>query len=224
MARRRPHSRHGRRSASSRPGRPRRGRSSISERRERPSAAATRALVAMAEAALGEVALRAGAAARRGSDKRWSGRSLRAGKPGCPRPSSSCSALLARQAKAGGWGWAKGVAPDSNDTAAAVQALRRPASPARRCGARSATCAGARQGRRVRPRARTGVRCTVDRLGDPGLRCRESTRTQGRVRVPSSELRRKDGSYRFSRRYFTTPVWVTAQVLPAVLRRPFPLR
>ena len=34
------------------------------------------------------------------------------------------SALLARQAKSGGWGWAKGVAPDSNDTAAAVQALR----------------------------------------------------------------------------------------------------
>ena len=32
--------------------------------------------------------------------------------------------MLSRQAKSGGWGWAKGVAPDSNDTAAAVQALR----------------------------------------------------------------------------------------------------
>jgi hypothetical protein len=39
-----------------------------------------------------------------------------------------------------------------------------------------------------------------------------------------TELRRKDGSYRFSQRYVTTPVWVTAQVLPAVLKRPFPLR
>jgi hypothetical protein len=37
-------------------------------------------------------------------------------------------------------------------------------------------------------------------------------------------LRRDDGSYRYSRRYVTTPVWVTAQVLPAVLRKPFPLR
>jgi energy-coupling factor transport system substrate-specific component len=37
-------------------------------------------------------------------------------------------------------------------------------------------------------------------------------------------LRREDGSYRYSRRYATTPVWVTSQVLPAVLRKPFPLR
>ncbi len=36
-------------------------------------------------------------------------------------------------------------------------------------------------------------------------------------------LRRKDGSFRYSTRYATTPVWVTAQVLPALSRRPFPL-
>ena len=39
-------------------------------------------------------------------------------------PKPLVNALLARQAKSGGWGWAKGVSPDSNDTAAAVQALR----------------------------------------------------------------------------------------------------
>ena len=38
-----------------------------------------------------------------------------------------------------------------------------------------------------------------------------------------ARLRRDDGSYRYSRRYVTTPVWVTAQVLPALLRKPFPL-
>ena len=49
------------------------------------------------------------------------------------------------------------------------------------------------------------------------------------VRTPPSafrylaRLRRSDGSYRYSRRYVTTPVWVTAQVLPALARRPFPL-
>ena len=39
-----------------------------------------------------------------------------------------------------------------------------------------------------------------------------------------SRLRRADGSYRYSLRYGTTPVWVTAQVLPALAGRPFPLR
>jgi len=36
-------------------------------------------------------------------------------------------------------------------------------------------------------------------------------------------LRRPDGSFRYSKRYVTTPVWVTAQVLPALARKPFPL-
>ena len=39
-----------------------------------------------------------------------------------------------------------------------------------------------------------------------------------------ASLRRTDGSYRYSRAYATTPVWVTAQVLPALARKPFPLR
>jgi len=37
-------------------------------------------------------------------------------------------------------------------------------------------------------------------------------------------LRRPDGSYRYNARYGTTPLWVTAQVLPALHRKPFPLR
>jgi hypothetical protein len=37
-------------------------------------------------------------------------------------------------------------------------------------------------------------------------------------------LRRPDGSYRYSRAYAVTPVWVTSQVLPALARRAFPLR
>jgi len=32
-----------------------------------------------------------------------------------------------------------------------------------------------------------------------------------------------DGSYRYSKRYAVTPVWVTAQVLPALAGKPFPL-
>jgi energy-coupling factor transport system substrate-specific component len=37
-------------------------------------------------------------------------------------------------------------------------------------------------------------------------------------------LRRADGSFRYSRRYGATPVWVTSQVLPALARKSFPLR
>jgi hypothetical protein len=33
-----------------------------------------------------------------------------------------------------------------------------------------------------------------------------------------------DGSYRYSRKYGATPAWVTAQVLPALARKSFPLR
>ena len=38
-----------------------------------------------------------------------------------------------------------------------------------------------------------------------------------------ARMRRPDGSYRYNARYVTTPLWVTAQVLPALARRPFPL-
>ena len=37
-------------------------------------------------------------------------------------------------------------------------------------------------------------------------------------------LLRDDGSYRYSRRYVTTPVWVTAQVLPADPQEALPTR
>jgi hypothetical protein len=38
-----------------------------------------------------------------------------------------------------------------------------------------------------------------------------------------AKLRRPDGSYRYSKSYATTPVWVTSQVLAALARKPFPL-
>jgi hypothetical protein len=38
-----------------------------------------------------------------------------------------------------------------------------------------------------------------------------------------ARLKRADGSYRYSAAYSTTPVWVTAQVLAALAKKPFPL-
>jgi hypothetical protein len=43
------------------------------------------------------------------------------------------------------------------------------------------------------------------------------------ARAYLQRMRRGDGSFRYSKRYATTPVWVTAQVLPALAGRAFPL-
>ncbi len=141
-----------------------------------------------------------------------------------PLPRDRVRFLLAHQARSGGWSWALGGAPDSNDTAAAVQALR-----------------AARVGGRPIRRALAYLRRLQNKDGGFGL-------TQGRGSDAQStgwaiqaflaagarpgraayaylgRLRRADGSYRYSASYATTPVWVTAQVLPALAGRSFPLR
>ena len=38
------------------------------------------------------------------------------------------------------------------------------------------------------------------------------------------KLQRADGSIRYSAQYATTPLWVSAQALPALMRRSFPLK
>ena len=93
-------------------------------------------------------------------------------------PRGAVRFVLRQQARSGGWAWYVGGQPDSNDTAAAVEALRA-----------------------------AGVGGRPVRRGLAYLR----------------RLRRPDGSFRYSRRYVTTPVWVTSQVLPALHRRAFPL-
>ena len=39
-----------------------------------------------------------------------------------------------------------------------------------------------------------------------------------------ARMRRPDGSYRYSAAYGATPVWVTAQALAALARKPLPIR
>ena len=63
-------------------------------------------------------------------------------------------------------------------------------------------------------------RHTVDGVGDPGFPRRREGRPQSAFGY-LHRMRRSGGSYRYSARYVTTPVWVTAQVLPALARRPF---
>ena len=131
--------------------------------------------------------------------------------------------LLARQSRSGGWGWFPG-AVDSNDTAAVVQAL-------------GAVGVSGRPVRRalsflLRYRNRDGgFELTRGRGSDAQSTAWviQAFLAAGKPPPRGSlaylrKLQRADGSFRYSARYVTTPVWVTAQVLPALARQPFPLR
>jgi hypothetical protein len=139
-------------------------------------------------------------------------------------PQALVQGLLAAQAKGGGFSWARGGLPDSNDTAAAIEALR----------AVGTSPAAVR-------RALTALSSFRNRDGGYALtKGRESDAQSTAWAIQAlisagqkpgkapfrylSRLRRADGSYRYSVRYATTPVWVTAQVVPALAGKPFPLR
>ena len=183
---------------------------------------ATRALVAMSEAALGDSRAAEALPTEAGQTNTIIWTILARRQAGLAAPKPLVSALLARQARSGGWGWAKGVAPDSNDTAAAVQALR----------------AVGVAGKPVR-RGLDYLRSSRNKDGGFALvRGRDADAqttawaiqafVAAGVQVPKgafsyfSRLRRADGSYRYSGRYAVTPVWVTSQVLPALMKKPFP--
>jgi hypothetical protein len=131
--------------------------------------------------------------------------------------------VLAHQGKSGGFSWYTGGQADSNDTAAALEALR------------VAHVRGPPVTRAVNAllsfeRNDGGFELTHGRGSDA-----QSTAwaIQGLVaagRKPPraafaylARLRRPDGSYRYSARYVTTPVWVTSQVVAALAKKPFPL-
>ncbi len=131
--------------------------------------------------------------------------------------------LLAQQARSGGFAWAIRGQPDSNDTAAALEALR------------VAGVHGAPVARAVRflltfQNRDGGFELTQGRGSDA-----QSTAwaIQGLVaagRTPPrsafaylAKLRQADGSYRYSAKYAATPVWVTSQVLAALAKKAFPL-
>jgi hypothetical protein len=140
-----------------------------------------------------------------------------------PVPRAAVRFVLRQQARSGGWAWYLRGQPDSNDTAAAIEALR----------STGVTGKPIRRGLAYLLRLRNrdgGFELTPGRGSDA-----QSTAwavqafvAAGRP-VPKGSiayllrLGRPDGSFRYSQRYATTPVWVTAQVLPALARKPFPL-
>jgi hypothetical protein len=184
------------------------------------------ALVALAEAALGHDpgALLSRLPAKPTAVNAAVWQILALGQSGRPIPRSLVSYVLASQAKSGGFAWARGTAPDSNDTAAAVEALRA-------AGVHGTAISRAVAYMRGLQASDGGFRLVRGRAPDA-----QSTAfvlqalVAAGVKPPATAfaflatLRRDDGSYRYSHAYATTPVWVTAQVLPALARKPFPLR
>lgn len=151
----------------------------------------------------------------------WTILALRAA--GEPAPAALVQDLLGAQSRAGGWSWLRRGAPDSNDTAAAIEALR------------AANVTG-----RPIARALVALRGFRNRDGGYGLtHVRESDAQSTAWAIQAliaagakptaltwrylSRLRRPDGSYRYSLRYATTPVWVTSQVAPALAGFAYPL-
>lgn len=190
------------------------------------SSATDIALVALAEDALGEPneGLRARLAARPSgqigetlNSTFWAVLALGRSSPATTR------FILAHQAKGGGFAWALRGQPDSNDTAAALEALR----VAR---VRGAPVARAVRFLRTFQNRDGGFELTHGRGSDA-----QSTAwaIQGLVAAGAApprsafaylaRLKRPDGSYRYSAKYSTTPVWVTSQVLAALAKKPFPL-
>ena len=143
---------------------------------------------------------------------------------GRPAPPALVTALRAAQRLSGGWSWTSSGAPDSNDTAAAVQALRAAGVRGRPID-RAVAYLRARQGRDG------GFALTPGRASDTQSTAWAIQALLAAGRKPGAaayrflaRMRRADGSYRYSAAYATTPVWVTAQVLPALAGTPFPLR
>jgi prenyltransferase beta subunit len=134
--------------------------------------------------------------------------------------------LLGRQRPSGGWPWNAGGQADSNDTAAAIQAL-----VAAGVGENSRPIdRGVRFLRRLQNR-NGGFELTPGRGSDTQSTAWAIQALRAADRKPGAEafgylrrMQRRNGSFRYNRRYVTTPVWVTSQALAGLVRKPFPLR
>src|SRR3954468_519493 len=143
---------------------------------------------------------------------------------GQPVPAETRRTIIAAQRRSGGFPWASGLAPDTDDTSAAVQALAA-------LGVRGRAVSRALGFLRTRQTRNGGFVLT------PGAQPNAQSTAwaiqafvAARAAPPARaltflhRLTRPDGSVRYSARYATTPLWVSAQALPALALRSFPLR
>lgn len=196
--------------------------------KQEPATATERALLALARAAAGDrpddllPALRAHRPGKLVNATIWTVLALAQAKE--PVPPALVQALRNAQRPTGGWSWLAGGAADANDTAAAIQALRA-------AGVRGRPIDRGVAFLRRHQNADGGFELTLGRGSDTQSTAWAIQGLLAAGRTPGApafrylaRMRRPDGSYRYNARYVTTPLWVTAQVLPALARRPFPLR
>jgi prenyltransferase beta subunit len=132
--------------------------------------------------------------------------------------------ILRAQRKDGGWPWSARAASDAGDTAAAVQALRAAGASARSAPITRAIrylrrCQNKDGGFAVSPDTDSDAQSTAWAIQALVAARRDPGAAPFRY---LKKLQRGDGSFRYSARYVTTPAWVTAQVLCALARKPFP--
>jgi iron complex transport system substrate-binding protein len=153
----------------------------------------------------------------------WGVLALRAARSTVPK--RSISYIRGAALASGGFGYAVGSGADSNDTAAAVMALRAGRVPCNwrvmtKAYAYMHTLQDADHGYELTPSAGSDSQST-------------SWVVQARIKCGLSNTRaleylaarhRTNGSYAYSASSTQTPAWVTAQVLPAVHGRAYPIR
>ena len=196
--------------------------------KQEPASATDRALVALARAAAGDrpddllPPLRAYRPGKLVNATIWTILALR--QAGEAAPPALVQSLRTAQRPNGGWPWLAGGAADANDTAAAIQALRAAGVKGRPIDRGVAFL-------RRHQNADGGFELTLGRGSDTQSTAWAIQALLAAGRQPGAaafrylaRMRRPDGSYRYNARYVTTPLWVTAQVLPALARKPFPLR
>ena len=157
-----------------------------------------------------------------------------AGRPAGDRTVRGATRWVARQQNGdGGFNFARrGGASGVDDSAAAVQALvaggRRGSAGVRRAATFLARAQNADGGMPLQPGGASNAQSTAWAVQGLVAAGREPERVRRRgSRSPLQYLRTlvaADGSVRYSRTSRQTPVWVTAQALTALARRPFPIR
>lgn len=144
---------------------------------------------------------------------------------GGPVPKAAVRFLKRHQHRSGGFSWHPSGAPDTNDTAAAIQALRA-------AGVRARAKVIRRAIRYLSKHRRENGGFPLAAAGAPDTQSTawvmQAFRAAGRKEPPRSRRYLKaqqqpDGSIRYRRGDVRSPVLVTAQALPALAGRPFPL-
>ncbi|HEX2084730.1 MAG TPA: prenyltransferase/squalene oxidase repeat-containing protein, partial [Solirubrobacteraceae bacterium] len=142
--------------------------------------------------------------------------------------------LVGQQNRDGGFGTAgRGSPPSIDDTSAAIQALvaarrRRDSRPVRRAAAWLVRRQGPDGGFPLSPRTPSNAQSTawaIQGLVAAGRDPRRVRRDGSRTPIAYlKSLQGPDGAIRFNRTSRQTPTWVTAQAIPALTRRPLPVR